>query len=102
MTIQNVKTRFVDGRLIHVSSDGKELIDEDGQPYEDISEFDGFCTNYGKFQSLSDADKKKWLRGRTRKEDVEKKREIDSISILPPELQDAKKKFDVKSKNFKM
>jgi hypothetical protein len=97
------------GVVAHKDEYGAELVDEDGIAFKDVTEFGGFCTNVSRFNSLPDAKKKEILKKRSKnmafqqnREDSERKKEIDSHSILPPSLQEKKKDFDVKRRHYGM
>lgn len=91
-------------------TNNKELVDSEGNSYELLPPDDGYCfdnISFGKFSSMSKEDKRKMLKARSKSKEfqanrelAEKRKEIDSQSILPPAMQLMKKDFDTSKKNF--
>jgi hypothetical protein len=99
------------GRVVVVDrTTNKELIDSEGNSYELLPPDGGYCFDniaFGKFSSLPKEEKRKMLKARSKSKEfqanrelAEKRKEIDSQSILPPNMQLMKKEFDASKKNF--
>ena len=107
LSVQKYKLTIKNDKVIPVTDDGIALIDEQGNPYEDITEFRGFCTNFNKFSSLSSDQKKEVLLKRSKDKSIpevrrmqEEKRAIDSAPILSGKMAQIEKDFKVKKKTF--